>query len=237
MYKTKHDYFCEMTHNNEKFQNKYRILSARATWHDYSGGAYFITVCTKNREHSFGEIINIPVETWCATSLQNESVMQLTKIGQCLHDNLQNATAHYLYAEIPLFVVMPNHFHAIVFIDGEKTANVICRDVACHVSDTNATANERDVARHVSTRENEMTINDKMKNIRSKKGWLSVVIGGIKSAVTKYANENGIEFAWQSRFHDCIIRDQKMMNTVVDYIEHNVVHWNSDCFNALLPKT
>jgi hypothetical protein len=33
---------------NKKFQNKYRIPSARARWHDYSGGAYFITVCTKN---------------------------------------------------------------------------------------------------------------------------------------------------------------------------------------------
>ena len=52
--------------SDEKFQNKYRVKSARATWHDYSGGAYFITVCTKNREHSFGEICN--VETWRAAS-------------------------------------------------------------------------------------------------------------------------------------------------------------------------
>ncbi len=37
--------------DNEKFNNKYRILSARALWHDYGGSAYFITVCSKNREH------------------------------------------------------------------------------------------------------------------------------------------------------------------------------------------
>ena len=42
--------------SDEKFQNKYRIPSARAAWHDYGGGAYFVTICTKNREHSFGEI-------------------------------------------------------------------------------------------------------------------------------------------------------------------------------------
>ncbi len=40
----------------DKFQNKYRIPSARANWHDYNGGIYFITICTKNREHYFGEI-------------------------------------------------------------------------------------------------------------------------------------------------------------------------------------
>ncbi|MCY1635148.1 hypothetical protein [Marinifilum sp. D737] len=40
-----------------KFQNKYRIPSARATWWDYSSeGLYFITICTQNQETLFGEI-------------------------------------------------------------------------------------------------------------------------------------------------------------------------------------
>ena len=41
----------------EKFRNKYRIGSARAKWHDYNGGIYFITICTKYRMHYFGEIV------------------------------------------------------------------------------------------------------------------------------------------------------------------------------------
>lgn len=40
----------------EKFQNKYCIPSARANWHNYNGGVYFVTICTKNREHYLGEI-------------------------------------------------------------------------------------------------------------------------------------------------------------------------------------
>jgi REP element-mobilizing transposase RayT len=44
---------------SEKFQNKYRIKSNRLQNYDYSSsGAYFITICTKNREHFFGKIIN-----------------------------------------------------------------------------------------------------------------------------------------------------------------------------------
>jgi putative transposase len=41
----------------ERYKNKYRVASARASWWDYSwAGAYFITICTQNRFHYFGEI-------------------------------------------------------------------------------------------------------------------------------------------------------------------------------------
>lgn len=44
---------------SEKFQNKYRIPSARLqNWNYGSAGFYFVTICTKNREHYFGEIEN-----------------------------------------------------------------------------------------------------------------------------------------------------------------------------------
>lgn len=184
-----------------KFQDKYRIDTARATWHDYNGGAYFITVCTKNKEHFFGKITTtVPME------------MQLTLTGQYLHDNLQNVTTHYPYAEIPLFVVMPNHWHAIVFIHGDETArgDGACGDGARR---DGARIDEARPARPVST------------------GRLSVVIGGIKSAVTRFANKNNIDFAWQTRFHDHIIRDQKQMNRIADYIENNPATWGADCFN------
>lgn len=43
-----------------KFKNKYRIPSARLQNWDYaSEGAYFITICTKDRVHYFGEIVEI----------------------------------------------------------------------------------------------------------------------------------------------------------------------------------
>lgn len=44
---------------SNKFQNKYRTDSMRLQGWDYgSNGGYFITICTKNREHFFGEIID-----------------------------------------------------------------------------------------------------------------------------------------------------------------------------------
>lgn len=76
----------------------------------------------------------------------------------------------------------------------------------------------RDVACNVST--NEMAV------ISPKKNSLSVVVRGFKSAVTKYAHENGIRnFSWQSRFYDRIIRNEKELYNIRKYIVENPVHW------------
>jgi REP element-mobilizing transposase RayT len=196
--------------DDKKFQNKYRIPSARAVWHDYNGGAYFITVCAKNREHLFGEIAHC--RDGACTVSTNEPRMQLSEIGQYLTEIIQNTPEHCPYCDIPLFVVMPNHWHAIVMIDTTR------RDGACTVS----TNNER---------WRNTIVDEKMQQISIHKKSLAVAIGCIKSAVTKFANENGLEFGWQTRFHDRIIRDQKMMNAIADYVENNVARWDTDCFN------
>ena len=190
-----------------RWHNKYRIESARAIWHDYDGGIYFITICTKNREHFFGEIGN--------------GEMVLSDIGKYAVEQFNNVTSHYPYAEIPLFTIMPNHVHAIVVISA-------CRDVACYVSMPTETIAKEDVARYVST--NPTDKNEYMAERSPKQGSLAAVIRGLKSAVTKYANENTLDFSWQPRFHDHIIHNIPEMNRIADYIENNVTNWKDDEF-------
>lgn len=202
----------------EKFQNRYRIPSARASWHTYGGGAYFVTICTAHREHYFGEIA--------------DGEMHLAAIGQFVASNLHNVSVHYQYAGIPLFVIMPNHLHAIVFIDGNKIPSTR-RDVADNIENKNVMIPRRDAACHVSTIPTENDLigkNIKMQEIANQSGWLSVCIGGIKSAVTKYAHNNNIDFEWQSRFHDHIVRNTDEMNRIANYIDNNVAQWESDSF-------
>ena len=45
-----------------------------------------------------------------------------------------------------------------------------------------------------------------------------------------FARRNNIEFEWQTRYHDHIIRDTHDGNRIADYIENNVVRWANDCF-------
>ena len=215
----------------EKFQNKYCIPSARANWHDYKGGVYFVTICTKNREHYLGEIthccrdvarIYTDVARICtnvARNVSTEPQMHLSPIGQYAYDQFINVKTHYPYAKIPLFVIMPDHIHAIVTIDGENEiggngVHTQCGDVVRRC---------RDVARNVST-----GVNTQMANISPRKNSLAVVIRGVKSSITHYANKNNIPFAWQTRFHDRIIRNQAELDRISDYIEKNVVNWHDD---------
>jgi putative transposase len=94
----------------EKFQNKYRIPSARLRHWDYRwAGAYFITICTQNRAHCFGEIA--------------DGKIQLSHVGviaNVLWYEIKNRAKNI---ELGEFVVMPNHIHGILIIN-DKTDNV-----------------------------------------------------------------------------------------------------------------
>ncbi len=89
---------------NQLFNDKYRIESIRLKHWDYSScGAYFITICTKNRECCFGEIIN--------------GKMILSGIGGIVSNEWQKTQQIRKNVELDEWVVMPNHFHGIVIIN------------------------------------------------------------------------------------------------------------------------
>ncbi len=54
---------------------------------------------------------------------------------------------------------------------------------------------------------------------------LASVIRGYKAAVKKYATMNYIEFAWQSRYHDHVIRTDRRLQIIRRYIRNNPIKW------------
>ena len=92
----------------KKFQNKYRIPSTRLKNWDYGkNGAYFITICTGNREHFFGEIVTV----------DNENEMHLNEIGKLADKFWSEIPKHFPFVELGNYTVMPNHVHGILIID------------------------------------------------------------------------------------------------------------------------
>ncbi|MDD4850429.1 MAG: hypothetical protein PHO10_06980 [Gemmiger sp.] len=76
----------------------------RLQGYDYSqGGGYFITICTKNREHFFGEI--------------RGGIMYLNQIGEIASRHIRQIENHIAGAMVLKFVVMPNHIHIILMVD------------------------------------------------------------------------------------------------------------------------
>ena len=194
------------------FQNLYRIPSARACWHNYGDGYYFITICTAGRECYFGEII---------PDRNGINRNHLTAIGQYADAQIRNVQSHYSFCEIPLWVVMPNHIHLIVAIDGLKTPWVK-RDMVGRGGPVETF--------HETSQQPPTPIVSPTQNATQMQSWLSVVIRQFKQSVTRFSNDHAIPFGWQSRFHDHIIRDQQEFDRIAYYITNNVARWNSDCF-------
>ncbi|MGC8803495.1 MAG: transposase [Bacteroidales bacterium] len=184
----------------EKYKNKYRISSARAQWWDYrNAAAYFITICTQHREHFFGKIIN--------------GQMELSEIGKIVESEWLKTFG--LRTDMNLimgaFVVMPNHFHAIVGI-GDNEYNTPRRG--------------RDAMHGVSTTVPIVPQNHfgpQSKNLAS-------IVRGFKSSVTVAARKINPAFAWQSRFHDHIIRNHESFQRITQYILNNPTNWQKDNF-------
>jgi hypothetical protein len=66
---------------------------------------------------------------------------------------------------------------------------------------------------------------------------LASIIRGYKCAVAIYARKNNIEFDWQPRFHDHIIRSMDDYHRISDYIVNNPAKWNEDKFYAQYQNT
>jgi len=107
----------------EKFLNKFRIPSARLqTWNYGWSGFYFITICTKNRKHYFGEISN--------------SQMTLSDVGKQaeIEWNKTPEIRVDMHVQLGEFIVMPNHFHGIIMIGDNEFNDDDGGDAMHHVS-------------------------------------------------------------------------------------------------------
>ena len=99
-----------MKNTNGLYNERYRVGSARRAGYDYSqAGGYFITICTKNREHLFGEIQP-------ATAALTDAYLDGNEMAVRAWECWQQIPQHFPFVEPDAFVVMPDHVHGVLFI-------------------------------------------------------------------------------------------------------------------------
>lgn len=82
---------------------KHHRRSIRLKGYDYSqSGAYFLTICTYNREPTFGEI--------------EHGKMELNVYGRIVSARWYNLPRYHVHIELSAFAAMPNHIHGIMVI-------------------------------------------------------------------------------------------------------------------------
>ena len=188
------------------FKNKYRIKSTRFPENDYTQpGYYFVTFCTRDREHFFGEIIS--------------GEMQLSPIGEIVTQEWVNTGIVRPNVRLDEWIIMPNHIHMIVVItdeidSGEGPEN---RKETPHQAET--------PHRGVSTR---------AASRKWKANSLGSIIGQFKGMCTRRIRARGhTDFGWQSRFYDRIIRTEDELDNMRFYIRHNPANWETDRNNLV----
>ncbi len=200
----------------EKFQNKYRIASARLKNWDYGSNAiYFVTICTHHRKHYFGKI--------------SHGKMILNEIGELAEKEWLKTPEirSDMNLELGEFIVMPNHFHALITI-GRNNYNT-CTDATPQISNNSRTGAMLGVS------ENALPHSDAMHRVLTTKFGpqsknLASIIRGFKSSVTINARKINPKFAWQTRFHDHIVRDFDSFHRIEHYIRNNPAKWVEDLY-------
>jgi len=168
--------------NSEFYHEKYRIKSIRLPNWDYSRpGYYFVTICTKNKQCYFGDII--------------DDKMVLNELGYITKKYLSEIPKHFPFVFLDCYIIMPNHVHLVICIKH-------CRDAKFCVS----TGNQ---------------FGPQSKNLAS-------IIRGFKIGVKKYTTMNNFNFHWQKLYYEHIVRNEKDLNCIRDYIQNNPLNWNND---------
>ena len=104
------------------------------------------------------------------------------------------------------FVVMPNHFHAIIFLPSIADANDVVGAHGCAPS-----GGESSLSRTPKS--------------------LGALIAGFKSTVTKQINvlrAAPCTPVWQRNYYEHIVRDENALQRIREYIANNPASWATD---------
>jgi REP element-mobilizing transposase RayT len=192
--------------------------STRLGQHDYAAPAwYYVTFVTRDRLLLFGDVV--------------DEQMQLSDFGSIVRDEWLRTAKLRTYVTLDEFVVMPDHFHAILALAFRRTNAVLVPHLAQRPYerltatpwDCNDCRGGASPALPPHAHQRPTHVDNGRTN-----GTLSDVIGAFKSAVSKQINllrgARGTT-VWQRGFNDHIIRDTLELDLIRQYIRDNPRRW------------
>jgi REP element-mobilizing transposase RayT len=185
--------------------------SLRLKGYDYAhAGAYFVTICTQDRACLFGNIV--------------DGEMRLNDAGRMVRSVWDEMPGRYPGIETDAFVVMPNHVHGIVVL----VASNPCVGVGpCAYPD------------HGQTPERIAEPAD----VEGQPQWvaptglsLSDMVHRFKTLTTKRYTDGVKERGWpafrgrlwQRNYYDHVIRNERELDKIREYIATNPLRWALD---------
>ncbi len=221
-----------------KYNSENGRKNMRLRGYDYScAGLYFITICVKNRACLFGQI-------------QNKK-MQLNEAGRMVETEWIKLSERFKNIRFHEYIVMPNHFHAILEIVVPVGATlVVVHPIVDDHPIKKSTHDNTTILQTKNTGEPEQTIgqpqgiaptttNNQNETGTQTKKTLGDMVGAFESITTV----NYIHGArtnhwppfegklWQRNYYDHIIRDEQSYQNISEYVFNNPAKWDEDQFN------
>ena len=139
-----------------------------------------------------------------------DTEIHYSDVGKIALNHIKRAQKLKKNISIPEYVIMPNHVHMIVLLQN--------KEISVKSPPSVLPLGEGFVRRgHIGPQQ---------------KGALGTFVNSYKSRVTRDSKEQGfMDFGWQSKYHDRIIRDKKEYDRIAQYINENISKWNEDLNN------
>jgi len=182
------------------YPNKFR-KPIRLKDYDYSRtGAYFITICSYNRECILGNV--------------KAGEMILNQFGNIVLECWNSLAGRYTNIETDKFVVMPNHIHGIIMItDSENTYKEAIRKLQRPV-----------VAIHELPLQSNKIVERRKMLIPKVVGYFKM---NAAKKINIVRNTTDTPF-WQRNYYEHIIRNENKLNKIREYIQNNSLKWHLD---------
>lgn len=182
---------------------KYQRHSLRLPNYDYSKeGLYFVTLCVENWVNLFGDIY--------------DGELKLNVLGKIVKEEWQKTDEIRDNIQLHEFIIMPNHFHAIIEILVSNNNNNESERLNQFKSPTKTIGAIIRGFKGTSTKR----VKEKIYNTDCADG-------------LQYTHKliNGMDLSrsiWQRNYYDHIIRNQKDYIRISEYIENNPFSWVDD---------
>jgi REP element-mobilizing transposase RayT len=188
-------------------RDKHHRRSVRLKGHDYAQpGAYFVTICTRDRECLFGHVVN--------------GEMRLNDAAEIVREQWLRTEQMRPNVELDAFVIMPNHVHGIIVIHES------CRGEASVVEIHGSNTPSKSDASPLRQRPNGTqpgSLSAIVQNFKS-----------ISTRKMNAARDAPGMPVWQRGYYEHVVRNEAELMAIGEYIEGNPARWDDDENNPAL---
>ncbi len=182
---------------------KHHRRSIRLPDYNYAqSGAYFVTICTYQKQCWFGDI--------------KHGKMQINQIGQIVIQEWLKSSEIRQEIELDEWILMPNHLHGIVRIKNQAED----QKKGLHSEGLHSEGLHRKPLR----------IEKICLKSRSLGSFINGFKCSVTRCINRIRNNSDTPF-WQRNYYESVIRDEQHLSNIRQYIYDNPQNWEHDAEN------